>query len=138
MKNTPHPQAVLGKHAIIDLSGCNLEILKNSSLMQDILVKAANLADVTIVGSMDHLFSPHGYTAVLVLEESHISLHTWPEFEYVSIDLYSCNLQTDFRGIADFLADQFQAKITSFTLLERGFAEVRQPANKEKLCLQEL
>ena len=126
MKNMPQLQAVLGKHAIIDLSGCNLDVLKNSGLMQNILVKAAELADVTIVGSIDHLFSPHGYTAVLVLEESHMSIHTWPEFEYVSIDLYSCNLQTDFQAIADFLADQFQAKRTSFTLLERGLVEVSQ------------
>ena len=121
MNDVSGPQAVLGKHAIIDLSECDIEILKNSDLIQDILVRAADLARVTIVGGLDHSFSPHGYTAVLILEESHFSIHTWPEFNYASIDLYSCNLQTNFNQIKDFLAAQFQARVTSFMVLERGF-----------------
>ncbi len=123
------PNTVLGKHAIIDLSGCNTELLKNHKRIHDILVQAAWVANVTVVGSMDHLFSPQGYTAVLVLEESHLSIHTWPEHGYVSIDLYSCNLQTDFHAVKDFLADQFQASVTEFKLLQRGYSSLSNGAN---------
>ncbi len=123
MENEP-PNIVLGQHAIIDLSGCSLEIINDHALIYDILVQTAQIAKVTVIDSLNHCFTPQGYTAVLVLEESHLSIHTWPEHNYVSIDLYSCNLQTDFHAIKDFLADKFQATITKFTLLKRGCLKV--------------
>ncbi len=122
MDNTLYPQAILGKHAIIDLSNCNAETLQDYELIKSLLAQAADIAKVTIIGTMDRYFTPHGYTAVLVLEESHLSIHTWPEFNYVSIDLYSCNLETNFQAVTDFLSDGFQAKKTQFTLLERGYS----------------
>ncbi len=121
MDNTLCPRAVLGKHAIIDLSNCNAEILRDYELIKSLLAQVADIAKVTIIGSMDRHFTPQGYTVVLVLEESHLSIHTWPEFNYVSIDLYSCNLETNFQAVVDFLSNKFQAKKTQFTLLERGF-----------------
>lgn len=120
MEKLLQPDMMLGKHAIIDLSGCNSEIIRNCQLIHDILVKAAEMANLTIIGIMDHRFTPEGYTAVLMLEESHLSIHTWPEYNYASIDLYSCNLQTDFQAVTDFLANKFQAMVTGFTFLERG------------------
>ena len=72
---------------------------------------------------MDHRFTPEGYTAVLMLEESHLAIHTWPENNYASIDLYSCNLQTNFQAVADFLVNEFQATVTALTFLERGYSE---------------
>jgi S-adenosylmethionine decarboxylase len=124
MANIPQPDAVLGKHAIIDLSGCNSEIIRNHNLIQDALLKVAEMANVTVVGSLEHHFKPQGYTTVLVLEESHLSIHTWPEHNYVSIDLYSCNLQTNFRAVKEFLADTFKATVAEFTVLERGYTQV--------------
>lgn len=118
------PNIVLGHHAIIDLSGCSSEIINDHKLVYDILVQTAQIAKVTVVGSLDRSFTPQGYTAILVLEESHLSIHTWPEYNHVSIDLYSCNLQTDFHAIKDFLVEKFQAVITKFTLLKRGSLKV--------------
>lgn len=124
MEKLLQPDMMLGKHAIIDLSGCNSEIIRNSRLIHDILIKAAEIANLTIIGIMDHRFTPEGYTAVLMLEESHLSIHTWPEYNYASIDLYSCNLQTDFQAVTDFLTNKFQATVTGFTFLERGCSTV--------------
>lgn len=114
------PSLVLGKHAIIDLSGCDPQIITNHQLIHEILLQAADIAEVTIVGCLEHSFQPQGYSATLVLEESHLSIHTWPEYDYISLDLYSCNLQTNFDAVAEFLARKFGATITEYHLLERG------------------
>jgi len=124
METLLQPVRKLGQHAIIDLSGCNSEIIGNCKLIHDTLVTAAEMARLTVIGIMDHRFIPEGYTAVLMLEESHLSIHTWPEHNYASIDLYSCNLQTDFQAVIDFLAHEFQAMVTEVAFLERGFSEV--------------
>jgi len=124
MEKSLQPNRMLGKHAIIDLSGCNSEIIRNCKFIHDTLVEAADIARLTVLGIMDHRFAPEGYTAVLMLEESHLSIHTWPEYNYASIDLYSCNLQTDFQAVIDFLTNEFQATVTRFTFLERGFVEI--------------
>ena len=117
-------QHVIGKHAIIDLSGCDPTIIQNPDLINDILHRAARLAKVTVVGRQDHYFSPVGYSVVLVLEESHLSVHTWPEYNYISKDLFSCNLETDFKAVHDFLVEQFRSQLAQFTLLDRTYASI--------------
>lgn len=125
MINTQSPDVLLGRHAIIDLSGCNPQTMRSHSLIRDILYQAAQVAKLTVVGCMDHRFEPFGYSAVLILEESHLSIHTWPEHNYASVDLYSCNLDTDMRAIKDYLAEQLQASDTAFTILDRGYTEIK-------------
>jgi S-adenosylmethionine decarboxylase proenzyme len=120
MENISPPNLVLGRHALIDLSGCNPDTLTDYAYIRKTLTQAARLAKVTVVGMVDRHFKPQGYTAILVLEESHLSIHTWPEYNYVSLDLYSCNLETDFQAVQAFLAKRFQADRSEFTLLERG------------------
>lgn len=119
------PDAILGKHAIIELSGCDRTVIENNDVIQHILRQATEIAEISIISSLDHHFTPHGYTTTLLLEESHLSLHTWPEYCYASVDLYSCNLQTDFEAVKNFLAGQFRARVTDFVILERGFSLLR-------------
>jgi S-adenosylmethionine decarboxylase proenzyme len=119
MEKSQQPGKLLGRHAIIDLSGCDSEIIKNYTLVKDILISAAEVAKVTVIGIIDRHFAPQGYTAVLLLEESHLSIHTWPEYDYASVDLYSCNLRTDFEAVKQFLANEFKAADTTCSLLER-------------------
>ena len=111
--------SIIGKHAIIDLSGCDTDIMRNRASILDILNQAAQIANVTVVGEIDHYFSPEGYSAVLILEESHLSIHTWPEYNHVSLDLYSCNLETDFDAVETFLAKQFKATSIESQLIHR-------------------
>ena len=120
MENSSSPTLVLGRHALIDLSGCNPDLLTDYAYIRKTLNRVAQLAKVTVIGLVDRHFEPQGYTAILVLEESHLSIHTWPEHSYASLDLYSCNLATDFQAVQTFLARRFQAAKTTFTLLERG------------------
>lgn len=120
--------SIIGKHAIIDLSGCDADIIRDRASILDILNQAAEIANVTVVGQIDHYFSPEGYSAVLVLEESHLSIHTWPEYNHVSLDLYSCNLETDFDAVETFLAQQFKAKNIESQLLHRKLDPTTVPA----------
>ena len=70
-----HTQSIMGKHAIIDLSGCDSDIMRDRESILERLKQAAQIAKVTVVGHFEHYFSPEGYSAVLVLEESHLSIH---------------------------------------------------------------
>ena len=121
MGNVPEPDVILGKHAIIDLSGCNPELIGNNAFIQETLYHAAQIANITIVGELERHFEPTGYTAILLLEESHLSIHTWPEYNYISVDLYSCNLDTDFEAVKNFLVTRLGAEKAIFTLIDRGF-----------------
>lgn len=118
---------IIGKHAIIDLSGCDPDIIRDRESILDILKQAAQIAKVTIVGQLEHHFSPEGYSAVLVLEESHLSIHIWPEYNHISLDLYSCNLETDFNAVETFLVKKFKAKNIESQLLERNFSPAAIP-----------
>ena len=129
MGNVPEPDVVLGKHAILDLSGCSPEIIGNNALVQEILCSTAQIAKITIVGDLELHFEPNGYTAILLLEESHLSIHTWPEYNYVSVDLYSCNLNTDFEAVKNFLVEQMKAEKVTYTLIDRGFFKTRNMAS---------
>lgn len=126
MGNVPEPSVILGKHAIIDLSGCNPTLTGNNAFIQETLCHAAQIAKITIVGELERHFEPNGYTAILLLEESHLSIHTWPEYNYVSVDLYSCNLNTDFEAVKNFLETRLGAEKTVFTLIDRGFFKTKE------------
>ncbi|MDH5507161.1 MAG: adenosylmethionine decarboxylase [Anaerolineae bacterium] len=120
MEAEKHPQVILGRHAIYDLSGCDAEIINNPQRLNAILHDTADVAKITVLGVQEHYFDPQGYSAVLILEESHLSLHTWPEHLYISVDLYSCSLNTDFEAVRDYLVDQLQAMSVRYLLIERG------------------
>jgi len=78
------------QHLLVELFDCNIEALQNQDLLADLLNRAAKAAKVTIVQSVFHQFSPQGVTGVVIIEESHLSIHTWPEYGYASVDFYTC------------------------------------------------
>lgn len=124
MENGKTPSRILGKHAIYDLSGCDPNILDDPASISEVIHRAADIAQITTLGSMEHHFEPQGYSMVLILEESHLSVHTWPEHGYAAVDLFSCSLRTDFVAVRDFLAAQFRARAVEYALLARGPVEM--------------
>ena len=85
----------LGKHLLLELYGCDLSALNNLPELQKNMVKAAKEAGATVVGEVFHQFNPHGISGVVVIAESHFSIHTWPEYGYASVDLYTCGNTVD-------------------------------------------
>jgi S-adenosylmethionine decarboxylase proenzyme len=84
---------VEGKHMIIDAFECDSSLLNNVTYLEQLLTKAAQNAGMEILYSYFYQFSPQGITGMLVLSTSHISIHTWPEEEYASLDFYTCGEQ---------------------------------------------
>ncbi|MBD0402713.1 MULTISPECIES: adenosylmethionine decarboxylase [unclassified Flammeovirga] len=80
----------LGKQLLGELYACKHEALNSPEAMKKIMEAAAVAANATIVQSVFHHFSPYGVSGVVVIQESHFAVHTWPEHHFVSVDFYTC------------------------------------------------
>jgi len=110
---------VIGKHALFELHGGNPNLLNDEDFVKSALTEAAEVAGATLLSLVSHKFSPQGVTAVALLSESHISLHSWPEFGFASIDCYTCGSHTDPEAACKSLKDAFEATYSSIRLLRR-------------------
>ena len=82
--------APLGRHIIVELFTDDIDFLKSEDRIMKALESAADAGEVTVVGRTSTTFNPHGVTAVLLLAESHVSIHTWPEYGYAAVDIFTC------------------------------------------------
>ena len=80
----------LGRHLLVDLYGCDCDLLDDREYIETQLRAAAAAAGARILGAVFHRFNPHGVTGVLVVQESHLAIHTWPEYGYAAVDLFTC------------------------------------------------
>lgn len=78
------------KHLLAELNGCDRELLNDAPRLLALMRAAADKARAQVVGELAHRYAPHGVTCVLLLAESHFSLHTWPESGYAAADFYTC------------------------------------------------
>jgi spermidine synthase len=110
----------LGHHLVIDLFGCNPEKMKTCDIVEDILVEAAAAAKATVVARKFHQFNPVGVSGALVLAESHLTIHTWPEVEgYCAIDIFTCGPTDNFSALR-VMQDRFEARGYVIVEIERG------------------
>src|SRR5688572_31426212 len=80
----------LGRHMLLELYDCDPEALNNLELVKASMVEAAKRAQATIVDVVFHEFNPVGISGVVVIAESHLAIHTWPEHRYAAVDVFSC------------------------------------------------
>ena len=80
----------LGRHLIVEYRNCNPEILNDVSEIEKIMTASAQQAGATIINTTFHHFSPWGVSGVIVIQESHLAIHTWPEYGYALVDLFTC------------------------------------------------
>ena len=78
------------KHLLLELYRCDFEKLNDESFLRCILNRAAKLANATVLNLISNKFEPQGVTAIALLSESHISIHTWPESNYSAVDIFTC------------------------------------------------
>jgi len=85
------------KHFLLELYRCDYEKLNDESFLRCTLDKAAKLANATVLNLISNKFEPQGVTAVALLAESHLSIHTWPEANYSAVDIFTCgqNMKPD-------------------------------------------
>ena len=110
----------LGYHILLEFHGCVTSVIRDSNKVEQILLKAAKVSQAHIVDSLFHKFNPHGVSGVVVISESHFAIHTWPEYGYVAIDLFSCSKEIDLGKAMEYLKKQFKPKSVSMVELKRG------------------
>ncbi|HEY0984257.1 MULTISPECIES: adenosylmethionine decarboxylase [unclassified Schlesneria] len=109
----------LGRHVIIELWGCG-EIINDAARVERSMRDAVQAANATLLNIFVHEFSPQGVTGVAVLAESHLSIHTWPEYGYVAADVFTCGSTTKPEAAAEVLRKAFKASTAEVRELERG------------------
>lgn len=110
----------LGTHLLVELKACNAKLLNDLKKVEAIMVEAAKTAKATIVDVHFHKFSPFGISGVVVIAESHLSIHTWPEYGYAAVDIFTCGDVLKPEVAAEFLIDKFQSKHPSIMEVRRG------------------
>jgi S-adenosylmethionine decarboxylase proenzyme len=85
----------LGRHLILELKDCNPKLLDDLPFVQHTLIHAAESTGATIIGHTFHKFSPQGVTGVVAIAESHVCIHTWPEYGYAAADIFTCGENFD-------------------------------------------
>lgn len=110
----------LGRHVIIELWGCDTGVINDAGLVKTAMLEAVRAANATLLDLNVHMFSPHGVTGVAVLSESHLSVHSWPEYGYVAADVFTCGETTNPRAAAEELQRHFGSTCCEVRELRRG------------------
>ena len=121
MAKETHP--TIGRHYIVEASGCDPKIIGSVEKVQQILVKAAEIAGAQVWSISFSRFPPQGVSGVVVISESHISTHTWPEFGYVALDIYTCGKNVDPEKAVVFAVEAFGSSTSHLTEITRGLDE---------------
>jgi len=108
------------KHFLLELYRCDYEKLNDESFLRCTLNRAAKLAKATVLNLISNKFEPQGVTAIALLAESHISIHTWPESNYSAIDIFTCGQNMLPELASKYLIEALKAEEHSLRIIERN------------------
>ena len=108
------------KHLLLELYGCDYEKLNDESFLRCTLNRAAKLANASVLNLISNKFEPQGVTAIALLAESHISIHTWPESYYSAVDIFTCGHNMLPELASQYLIDTLKAEEHSLRIIERN------------------
>jgi S-adenosylmethionine decarboxylase len=109
-----------GRHVTMDLRDVAFEKLNDTQFLKEVMYEAANRCGATVVGESFIQFSPQGVTGVLVLSESHLSIHTYPEEGFAAIDCYTCGYTVDPEIACDYMKAVLGGRVAGYRALRRG------------------
>lgn len=113
----------LGKHLLIEYYDCDRDLLNSVSGVEKVMTAAAEACGATIVRSVFHAFNPIGVSGVVVISESHLAVHTWPEHGYAAVDVFTCGTHVDPRDAELYLRGAFRAGDVLVQAIDRGTLE---------------
>lgn len=119
----PANPGVLGWHLILELYECDAARLDDLPAIQDYLLRATRESGATILDHRFHKFSPQGVSGVIVIAESHVSIHTWPEHGYAAVDYFSCSPEMNSESLTANLRAFLASGRTQARTIERGFVQ---------------
>ena len=113
----------LGIHLILELKECDRERLNDLPFVRDTMMEAARAVGATIIGESFHQFDPIGVTGVVAIAESHLCIHTWPEYGYAAADIFTCGDSVRPEEAAQILIRELKAKNHSILEIKRGILD---------------
>lgn len=113
----------LGKHLLLELKGCNKEVLNDIGFLKEALITAAGEAGAIVLGESFHQFNPQGVSGVVIIAESHLCIHTWPEYGYAAVDIFTCGNSVQPEKAAEILVGKLSSKSHSTIEIQRGILD---------------
>ena len=113
----------LGRHVLAEIFGCEYEILNDLKKIEDLMLAAALYAGAEIKEHVFHKFSPQGVSGVVVIAESHLAIHTWPELGYAALDVFTSGDNVNPWDACNHLAAAFKSGHMTATEIKRGITE---------------
>ncbi len=110
----------LGQHLILELFNCSKALINNIERLESIMKDSAEFSGATIVSTSFYPYVPEGISGIIILKESHLAVHTWPEYDFVAVDLFTCHDSIDFDKFIDHIKLALKAEKTSSQILPRG------------------
>lgn len=110
----------VGTHLLCELWECDRELLNSRRYLVQVLRQAVKACGGTLLGIKSHAFKPYGVTAIALLAESHISIHTWPELGYAAVDVFTCGRTMDPYRATELLREALRARREQLLEVRRG------------------
>lgn len=110
---------------MVELYDCDSAILNDVEFIRREMQEAAVRCGATVVQNVFHQFNPHGISGVVVIAESHLAIHTWPEYGYAALDLFTCGEEINPEIAFDYLEKKFKAGSSSLIEMRRGIVKPR-------------
>jgi len=116
----------LGKHLLVELNNCDHKILNDIKFIKEVMLSAADASGATVLGESFHQFSPQGVSGVLIIAESHLTIHTWPEHGYAGADIFTCGTRVQPEKAAEIIIARMKPKTHSIIQISRGMVDIKQ------------
>ncbi len=110
----------LGRQILVEYYDCNSDIINDVAQIESILLEATRRSQASIISHNFHKFSPHGVSGTVVIAESHVAIHTWPEYGYAAVDIFTCGETIDPWIIQEYIKESFQSGNVSSMEMKRG------------------
>jgi len=114
----------LGRHMLLELYGCDEQVINNLGLLKDILLEAASNCGATVLSDFFHRFSPHGLSGVVTIAESHLFIHTWPEHGFAAVDIFTCGNKVQPQKAIQVIIEKLKPKNHSAIEIQRGILDL--------------
>lgn len=109
-----------GRHVLAEMTGCPPDVLNDPGRLEPLFRACAEKGGATLVSSHFHQFSPQGVSGVVVIEESHVSVHTWPEHGYAAVDVFTCGRPEIAEAIMELIITALGATTVHRMSFQRG------------------
>jgi S-adenosylmethionine decarboxylase len=126
----------LGNHLLVELYECDTRKLNDLGRLEMVLGKAVRISGATALKTSFHQFAPQGVSGVIIIAESHFTIHTWPEYGYAALDIFTCGQTIDSQKALDYIEKELDVKTVSVTEMKRG--NIRFPIRIHKKTSQKV